>query len=382
MVRPERPKLKLDLGSVHGCKAVRHRAELSVHGYNVVRRAELAGYDLGKQLGSGTMAVVRRAVRQVDGCELAAKCIRSNDEEILQFARDEYELMKTLMHPSVVRAEGIHEESCCIWILLELCQDGSLQHYVRNHGPFTEAAATPLFCQLLEGVSYLHQRRIVHRDLKPDNCLLADEAATLKITDFNSAKVIGQGEGSSAMLTDRGTHAFSAPELLLGHMWNERVDIWACGLCLYFILRGCLPWHAESNDAKQHFLAGKLPELDFGQMSEDMKDLLLRCLEVDVHARPPAMKLLFHHTLEVKTDLSEGWFDAFLGVIAKEFCCSSKQRSRHRTWKDPDSHANAYGMLCGTRQASSENSTRPKSVPPPTSLDTKGHKESPRRHSF
>lgn len=373
MGRPERPKLKLDLGALHGYK-VGPRAELSLHGYNVVPRVELAGYDLGKQLGSGTMAVVRRAVRQADGYELAAKCIRSNDEEILQFAREEYRLMNSLMHTSVVRAEGIHEETCCIWILLELCQDGSLQHYVRHHGAFTEADAKPLFCQLLEGVSYLHQRRIVHRDLKPDNCLLADNAASLKITDFNSAKVIGQGEGSSAMLTYRGTNAFSAPELLLGQMWNERVDIWACGLCLHFILRGRLPWDTESIKVKQHFLVGKLPEFDLGQMPDDTRDLLLRCLEVDMHARPPAMKLLLHHALQLKPDHSEGWLDAFLGAIANEFCCSN-QRSRQRTRKDPDNQAHAFGILCGARQASPGINTRPLSVPPSLSLEAQGHKE-------
>merc|ERR1712048_98910 len=118
---------------------------------------------------------------------------------------------------------------------MELCENGSLYHYVRhNNGPLNELGAQALTRQLLEAVSYLHQRRIVHRDLKPENVVLRDGASVLKITDFNSAKIIGQGPGSSRMLTDRGTQTFAAPELLLGMNWNERVDIWACGLVIFF----------------------------------------------------------------------------------------------------------------------------------------------------
>eukprot|EP00931_Biecheleriopsis_adriatica_P060625 TRINITY_DN36421_c0_g1_i1.p1 TRINITY_DN36421_c0_g1~~TRINITY_DN36421_c0_g1_i1.p1 ORF type:complete len:369 (+),score=64.60 TRINITY_DN36421_c0_g1_i1:59-1165(+) len=356
MGRPLRPKLKLDLRAVHG--------------YKVVPSEELGlvGYDLGELLGSGTTAVVRKAVRQDDGCVLAVKCVRSKDEEIQQFAREEYHLMASLRHPAIIRAEALQAASHCIWIVLELCQDGSLQHFVRHHGPFAEAAAGLLFRQLLEGVNYLHERRIVHRDLKPANCLLKDGATTLKITDFNSAKVVGQSQGSTAMLTDRGTHAFTAPELLLGRMWNDRVDIWACGLCLYVTLRVLLPWRSECSEAKQAFSAGKLPEVDLSELSDDMRDLLLQCLNVDMLMRPPAMKLLLHPALKVKTDSADGWLDTLLGAISKEFCCGN-ERSRRQVRKDSVSAVSAWGTLCGARQVSADSGKRPASVPPSGSPD-------------
>merc|ERR1719491_131312 len=143
---------------------------------------------------------------------------------------------------------------------MELCNRSSLEQFVARNEPFNEVEIRPFFHQLIQAVHYLHKKRIVHRDLKPDNILLSGEACKpgdgvqslpdkLKISDFNSAKRIGDGQGSSAMLSFRGTRLYSAPELLLGKVWNERVDIWACGLCLHYAVLAELPFDCtlESN---------------------------------------------------------------------------------------------------------------------------------------
>ncbi|CAE7197932.1 unnamed protein product [Symbiodinium natans] len=217
------------------------------------------GHSLAEKLGGGRTGVVYRIVRSSDGESLAAKCVQYLDEEVRKITIQEYELLSSLKHSGIVQAYSLLCTDSSMCLLLEFCEQGSMQQYLEQNGLFEEKSALGLFRQLIGAVDFLHQRRIVHRDIKPDNCLLKDGARALKLTDFNSAKVIGQGVGSTVMLSERGTKDFSAPELLLGGLWNERVDIWASGLCLYFMLRGSHPWTSFQH-AKKAFMAGCLPQ--------------------------------------------------------------------------------------------------------------------------
>ncbi|CAE8585053.1 unnamed protein product, partial [Polarella glacialis] len=116
-----------------------------------------------------------------------------------------------------------------------------------------EADAASCFLQLLQGVDYIHSKRIVHRDLKPANLLLKSEGQLLLvITDFNCAKQIG--DSGARMLTERGTHHFSAPELRFGRLWNERIDIWSSGLCLYYMLRGELAFNIMDRETAKYMI--------------------------------------------------------------------------------------------------------------------------------
>lgn len=254
----------------------------------------LQHFALEDQLGSGTTATVRRAVRSSDGRKFAVKCLASAEDEVRQFLRDEYELLRTLQHESIIQVESLYESPCQMWMCMELCGDGSMEQYIHQHGAYTEAGARNLFLKLLLGVDYLHSKRVVHRDLKPANLLLQQNCNILKIADFNSAKQIGNAPGSSLMLTDRGTHLFGAPELHLGQDWNELVDVWACGLCLYYMLWAELPFQISDPSVKRTLSNGMLPAIEFGGISTLMKNMTLQCLSVNMHDRPPAMLLLMH----------------------------------------------------------------------------------------
>jgi len=180
---------------------------------------------------------------------------------------------------------------------MELCGGGSVGDYVDSRGAFSERGAKPLLLQLFAGVDYLHGRRIVHRDIKPSNLLLLHGAEGLRISDFGSARRIGQHAVDAAMLSDRGTQLFSAPELRFGLMWNERVDIWAAGLCAFFILHAELPFDPASRRALQALHVGRLPDISWGEVGATIKNLVLQCLTVHLQDRPTAMELMLHPAL-------------------------------------------------------------------------------------
>jgi serine/threonine protein kinase len=251
-------------------------------------------YDFSEALGWGTTAVVRKAVRRKDGTTVAVKqwqLPHADDDELRAMAKAEYDLMRSLDHRAIIRAESIHETSESVWIAMEFAMNGNVDDYVSEHGPFKEAVATALSLQLLSGVNYLHNKRVAHRDLKPQNLLLTEGASCLKIADFNSAKQIGGGQ---VMLSDRGTHMFSAPELRFGGDWNELVDIWACGLCIYFLVRGAVPFDITKSATARVLRGGNLPSIDWSGMGDLLRNLVMQCLALDMRDRPPVMELMMH----------------------------------------------------------------------------------------
>jgi serine/threonine protein kinase len=235
-------------------------------------------------------------VRLLDNTAVAVKCISTEDVELQQFAQAEYDIMSSLSHHAVVSTAELHIDARNLWMVMEICEDGNLETYRCHKGPFGNSQLLSLLWQLLEAVDYLHQKRVVHRDLKPENCLLKNKASSLKVTDFNSAKVIGQSRASSAMLSHRGTRAFFAPEVVLGQLWNERVDVWSCGIIAYFMVSGKIPFRSDDPNVKEHFLADRLPrDVDwagFATYAAPVHSLTLQCLTVDMHRRPSAMLLL------------------------------------------------------------------------------------------
>lgn len=256
--------------------------------------------EMGVALGSGTVAVVRLATRKSDGRQIAVKCVRSVDEELRQFTRAEHELVRSLDHPAIVKfEEKLWESDTKLYICMEYCSDGSIELHASRHGQFSVDATRDLGTQLLKGVNHLHHKRVVHRDLKPANLLLTRDASVLKVTDFNSAKRIGRHLSSSLMLTDRGTRMFSAPELRFGRLWNERIDVWACGLVLFFMLRVALPFDICEPRAAEVLCKGGLPDVEWSELDESMAGLIKQCLVVDVHARPAAVSLLLHPALRI-----------------------------------------------------------------------------------
>lgn len=252
-------------------------------------------FDIGKTIGSGTTSVVLTCTRRADGKQLAVKVVHSEDEEMRQFTYDEFALLKSLRHPSIMRVEEMFPTPCTIRIVMEYACDGNVGDYVEEHGGFDEPATTHLFKQLMEGVDYLHRKRIAHRDLKPANLVLTLGGQRLKITDFNSAKKLGADSSSGIMLTLRGTHFYNAPEMRFSGCWNERVDIWASGFCLYFMLKARPPFNSERVDVSKILLLGRLPEgVCWAGMSHLMRNLNEQCLTVPMRDRPTAMELLIH----------------------------------------------------------------------------------------
>ena len=119
---------------------------------------------------------------------------------------------------------------------------GELFDYIVKHGKMTEETARRFFQQIICAVEYCHRHKIVHRDLKPENLLL-DEHLNVKIADFGLSNIMTDG---NFLKTSCGSPNYAAPEVISGKLYaGPEVDVWSCGVILYVLLVGRLPFDDE-----------------------------------------------------------------------------------------------------------------------------------------
>ena len=248
---------------------------------------------------------------------------------MLRMQREVESLQQLRSHPNIIHLEDVfwveHEN---LVLLLEWADGGELFDYVHQRRRVNEAEAKAIFSQIISAVQHIHDSGRVHRDLKLENILLRSDgpktSPQVLISDFGFARPFCAGE---ALRTACGSPCYAAPELVTfqkgafqtGYQ-GPPADIWSCGVILYAMLVGYLPFESE---AAKHFGKGgmrggilanvpslyqyirdvkaafKLPA-DL-QLSFEALDLLHWLLSLQPEARPTAVQILEHPWLKTAT---------------------------------------------------------------------------------
>ncbi|KAG5517065.1 hypothetical protein RHGRI_037719 [Rhododendron griersonianum] len=195
----------------------------------------LGRYEVGKLLGHGTFAKVYHARNVKTGENVAIKVI--DKEKILKggliaHIKREISILRRVRHPNIVQ-------------LFEVMATKSKIFFVAK-GRLKEEVARKYFQQLISAVGFCHARGVYHRDLKPENLLL-DEDGDLKVSDFGLSTVSDQIQQDGLFHTFCGTPAYVAPEVLGRKGYDAaKVDIWSCGVILFVLMAGYLPFHDQN----------------------------------------------------------------------------------------------------------------------------------------
>mmetsp|Transcript_25446 Transcript_25446/g.19193 ORF Transcript_25446/g.19193 Transcript_25446/m.19193 type:complete len:199 (-) Transcript_25446:283-879(-) len=182
-----------------------------------------------------------------------------------------------------------------MYIVTELVKGGELYDELLNNGRLVEKNAAVLMRELLMAVSYMHKRGVVHRDLKPENILLEEnkDFGQIKVIDFGTAAILKEGQ----KLEDRiGTPYYIAPEVL-DNQYDEKCDLWSCGVIAFQLLTGVKPFNATNDkDVLKQIIAGKIDfgEILWGGVAEEAKDFVQKLLQYDPNARMTALEALEH----------------------------------------------------------------------------------------
>ncbi|KAL2524265.1 CBL-interacting serine/threonine-protein kinase 12 [Abeliophyllum distichum] len=208
----------------------------------------LGRYEIGKLLGHGTFAKVYYARNVKTGENVAIKVI--DKEKILKIGliahiKREISILRRVRHPNIVQLFEVMATKSKIFFVMEYVKGGELFNKVAK-GRLKEEVARKYFQQLISAVAFCHARGVYHRDLKPENILL-DEDGNLKVSDFGLSAISEQIKQDGLFHTFCGTPAYVAPEVLARKGYDAaKVDIWSCGVILFVLMAGHLPFHDQN----------------------------------------------------------------------------------------------------------------------------------------
>jgi len=251
-------------------------------------------------LGEGSFASVYRVQNRYTDAICAMKIINKNyscsvsdEKEIL----NEINILRTMDHPGILKIFEFYSNQQSYSIVTELCPGGELFQQIIDKGPFTEKYSAYVMYQIFSAVNYCHKMHIVHRDLKPENILIVnkdkDGFPTIKICDFGTSKIFEKGAVQRKLV---GSSYYIAPEVLKKH-YNEKCDIWSCGVILYILLSARPPFGGQDdNDIMERVATGvyDLESPPFDKVSASALDLIRKLLTMDVNERITAEQALNH----------------------------------------------------------------------------------------
>ena len=268
------PTLRLDLGAVLGGR-----------------------YEILSELGSGGMGVVYKVRdRQLDQI-IALKTIRSDglrDSEMLETLKSEIRLSRQITHRNVVRIYDLGEIAGLPFISMEYVRGMTLKYLLQKRGRVPVSAGLRVMRQVCTALQVAHEQGILHRDVKPDNVML-EPTGNAKLMDFGIASQIKITDGNAKDAVIVGTPAYAPPEQLKGNRVDERADLYACGVLMYRMFTGMLPFDDRHLDK----MIDKKTKADYRAAITVIQDLpasldsvINSCLKVDRNDRPRSAGVL------------------------------------------------------------------------------------------
>ena len=270
-------------------------------------------YKIGKKLGQGAFAEVRKASARQNKKLFAAKFISKKSRKFrVESIQREISILKQLDHPNIMRLYAVYDEPKCTVLLLELVLGSNLMDRIlKNNQLFSEKKAERLASDIMGALRYLHSLNIAHRDLKPENLMYGSDDPKshqydrVKICDLGLAR---QFEQSELLESSCGTPGYMAPELLDHRPYNSKVDVWAIGVTLYQLLCGFIPFPYLQDDKTtlQNMEQRKLqfPDEFWVDFTEDCKDIISKMLDFDENTRLTASDCLEHPWIKYQGETS------------------------------------------------------------------------------
>ena len=287
-----------------------------------------------KDISNGTYSKIDLVQNKTDFKLYCCKEILKCKVADLSKFKNEINVLSKVDHPNIIRLYEIFEDERYISLIMEYCQGGELFQKINDLAEkdqsFSEKEAVKIFKQLMSAVSYCHSQGICHRDLKPENILFLtkDPNSPIKIIDFGLSKIFGEIKPimkgnkveKNIMSLRVGTAYYMSPEVLQGN-YDNKCDIWACGVILYIMLCGYPPFDGETeNDILKAISKKKFffPEEEWKSISDDAKDLIKHMI-CDPDKRYNAEMVLNHPWIEKNAPNSKGNLSKFNVQSMKNF---------------------------------------------------------------
>lgn len=254
-------------------------------------------YELSEQLAEGLLFGVYRARDLMRSQVVTVKVVRSPYAEnpaLRERLAQIVETRKRLQHPNLATLYGAELEETPPFFVEEFIRALDLATRIRRTAPFTVPIAVEIMIGIVEGLEALHRAGVTHTDLRPANVLVGSEWHVW----LNGVGMRAVYQADATLLAHHEARAigYTAPEILQGGLPSPASDLYACGVILYEMLTGSLPFSGETPlQIAQAHLNAPIPSLREVNpaVPRTVEGIVLKCLQKDPNARyPSALSLL------------------------------------------------------------------------------------------
>lgn len=287
----------IDRQTVHNGShaSLRHQSGLRTH---ILYGATGSAFEIGRALGNGGMGCVYLARRWREdgnarsGEMVALKILRPNaPAQARRLFYHEGALLPRLQHPNIVRCVeygrgGISGSGNVDYLALEYIAGESVEDLMhRRRDPLPLPTALGIVAQIVDALTYLHQRGVVHCDIKPGNILLEHGAPRAVLIDFGIARAPGFVGQPVAV----GTTQYMAPEQADPRAaCDGRADLYALGVVIFELLTRQRLFPRRTTTDLRH---ERLVTLDVDELASVLDPaiarVLARCLRLSPEERYP-----------------------------------------------------------------------------------------------
>ncbi|XP_037874824.1 serine/threonine-protein kinase Nek8 isoform X2 [Bombyx mori] len=235
---------------------------------------------------------------------------------------NEVRILSTMKHPNIISFYQCFYAEDYVMISMEYATCGNLAEfmYLRCPQVIKQEEILFYFCQILLGVSYIHNLDIIHRDLKAENILLTGKYGIIvKIGDFGISKMLASAKKTSTVI---GTPYYLAPELCEGQPYDTKSDIWALGCLLYEMCTHKRAFESETLvGLVKAITSGSVHPIDLFLYDRGMQDLIDSMLSILPNKRPTIKEVMGKEIIlpVIYTVYLDAGDDDLLILKAKEF---------------------------------------------------------------
>ncbi len=277
-------------------------------------------YEVQKKIGEGAYGKIYKVRNKQSGDIRAMKQVTKSKIQDMGKFQTEIKILSMLDHPNIVRLFEVIEDDKYYNLLEELCTGGELLTRAQKT-ELKEKDIARIFYQIISGVAYIHGMGIAHRDLKLENILFSTEnpMSPIKIIDFGFSVFMDKNNeklkedkkdkdnentdpkkfGFKRLKSKVGTLYYISPEIIKGN-YDEKCDIWACGVILYILLAGYPPFSGNTDKEVYNLITNLKYDFD----KERWKNISKYAKELIKNMLTPAK-----NRFSAKQVLASKWFE-------------------------------------------------------------------------
>ena len=200
-------------------------------------------------------------------------------------------------HQGICSLRDVIEKNNKVYLVFDFVKGVAFDSWVSENGVLSESAARQTAREMLNALKYVHERGVIHRDVKPENILVKREQLRNKddprfvLIDFGMASEFDPNNGIGSLTGQAGSPSYVAPEVIDPGTYNNKADLWSCGVIMYILLSGSSPFAGKTADATMDLIKSGNYSMDteeWDDVSSKAKEVIRKLLIVDPLERASA----------------------------------------------------------------------------------------------